>query len=88
MDGRRIATGYDKLAANYLAFVKLASIRIWLRASESASWARAAPTFTALTHRMAAYQTRLFAPVRWTNSVPSLEVIEILRSTNLKSGSR
>ena len=24
-----------KLAANYLAFVKLASIRIWLRASES-----------------------------------------------------
>ena len=28
----RIATRYDKLAANYLAFVKLASIRIWLRA--------------------------------------------------------
>lgn len=25
----------DKLAANYLAFVKLASIRIWLRANES-----------------------------------------------------
>jgi transposase len=36
MDGRRIATRYDKLAANYLAFVKLASIRIWLRANESA----------------------------------------------------
>jgi transposase len=34
---RRIATRYDKLAANYLAFVKLASIRIWLRANESAS---------------------------------------------------
>jgi transposase len=26
---------YDKLPANYLAFVKLASIRIWLRANES-----------------------------------------------------
>jgi transposase len=33
---RRIATRYDKLAANYLAFVKLAAIRIWLRAYESA----------------------------------------------------
>src|SRR5260370_32463287 len=32
---RRIATRYDKLAANYLAFVKLASIRIWLRPNES-----------------------------------------------------
>jgi transposase len=31
----RIATRYDKLAANYLAFVKLAAIRIWLRAYES-----------------------------------------------------
>ena len=31
---RRIATRYDKLAANYLAFIKLASIRIWLRAYE------------------------------------------------------
>jgi transposase len=30
---RRVATRYDKLAANYLAFVKLASIRIWLRAT-------------------------------------------------------
>jgi len=29
---RRIATRYDKLAANYLAFIKLASIRLWLRA--------------------------------------------------------
>jgi len=34
---RRVATRYDKLAANYLAFVKLASIRIWLRANESTS---------------------------------------------------
>jgi hypothetical protein len=32
---RRVATRYDKLAANYLAFVKLASIRIWLRANEA-----------------------------------------------------
>ena len=33
---RRVATRYDKLAANYLAFIKLASIRVWLRANESA----------------------------------------------------
>ena len=33
---RRIATRYDRLAANYLAFIKLASIRIWLRAYGSA----------------------------------------------------
>ena len=32
---RRVATRYDKLAANYLALIKLASIRIWLRANES-----------------------------------------------------
>jgi transposase len=32
---RRVATRYDKLAANYLAFIKLVSIRIWLRANES-----------------------------------------------------
>jgi transposase len=32
---RRIAKRYDKLAANYLALIKLASIRIWLRAYES-----------------------------------------------------
>jgi transposase len=32
---RRVATRYDRLAANYLASIKLASIRIWLRASES-----------------------------------------------------
>jgi transposase len=31
---RRVATRYDKLAANYLAFIKLASIRIWLRAND------------------------------------------------------
>jgi transposase len=33
---QRVATRYDKLAANYLAFIKLASIRIWPRANESA----------------------------------------------------
>jgi len=32
---RRIATRYDRLAANYLAFVQLASIRLWLRVNES-----------------------------------------------------
>jgi transposase len=34
---RRVATRYDRLAANYLAFVQLASIRLWLRLKESAS---------------------------------------------------
>ena len=32
---RRIATRYEKLAANYLAMIALAAIRIWLRAYES-----------------------------------------------------
>ena len=32
---RRVATRYDKLSANDLAFIKLASIRIWLRANET-----------------------------------------------------
>lgn len=32
---RAIATRYEKRAANYLALVKLASIRIWLRHNES-----------------------------------------------------
>jgi len=32
---RRVATRYDKLAANYLPFIQLASIRLWLRANES-----------------------------------------------------
>ena len=34
---RAIATRYDRRAANYLAAVKLASTRIWLRHYESAS---------------------------------------------------
>jgi transposase len=29
---RRVATRYDKLAANYLAFIQLASITLWLHA--------------------------------------------------------
>jgi transposase len=32
---RRVATRYDKLAANYVAFIQLASIRLWLRINES-----------------------------------------------------
>ena len=32
---RRVATRCDKLAANYLAFVQLASIRLWLHVNES-----------------------------------------------------
>ena len=32
---RRIATRYEKLGANFFAFVKLASVRIWLRSIES-----------------------------------------------------
>jgi transposase len=32
---RRMATRYDKLAANYLAFVQLASSGLWLRVNGS-----------------------------------------------------
>ena len=32
---RGVATRYDKLAENYLAGVKLASARIWMRRNES-----------------------------------------------------
>ena len=32
---RRIATRHDKLAANFLAFIKLAATRLWLRVHES-----------------------------------------------------
>jgi transposase len=31
----RVATRYDKRAANYVAFIQLASIRLWLRVNES-----------------------------------------------------
>ncbi|HEU4968450.1 MAG TPA: IS5/IS1182 family transposase, partial [Sphingomonas sp.] len=32
---RRVATRYDKLAANFFAMVQLASMRLWLRVYES-----------------------------------------------------
>jgi transposase len=32
---RRVATRYDKLAANDLAFIQLASIKLWQRVNES-----------------------------------------------------
>jgi transposase len=32
---RRVATRYEKHAANYLAMLKLAAIKIWMRAYES-----------------------------------------------------
>lgn len=32
---RRIATRFDKTAENFLAAVKLASVRVWLRGNES-----------------------------------------------------
>jgi len=35
---RRVATRYDKLAANYLTFVRLASIHLWLRVNEPTSY--------------------------------------------------
>jgi transposase len=34
---RRMATRYGELAADYLAFVQLASLRLWLRVDESTS---------------------------------------------------
>jgi hypothetical protein len=34
---RRVATHYNKLAANDVAFVQLASIRLWLRVNETTS---------------------------------------------------
>jgi hypothetical protein len=34
---QRVTTRYDKLAVNYLAFIELASIRIWLRAEPKES---------------------------------------------------
>ena len=45
---RRIATRYDKLAANHLAFIQLASIRLWLSPDEFTPWsASALSTFCA-----------------------------------------
>jgi hypothetical protein len=49
---QRVATRYDKLAANYLAFVKLASIRIWVRANESMPWIKGLPAYLAVFLRL------------------------------------
>ncbi len=35
VDDRRVATRYDKLAANFLAMIRLALMPLWLRAYES-----------------------------------------------------
>jgi transposase len=35
---RRVATRYDKLAANYPALIQLASISLWLRIYEYMTW--------------------------------------------------
>jgi hypothetical protein len=40
---RRLAPRHDRLAANYLAFVQLAPIRLWLHLDESASWLGCVP---------------------------------------------
>jgi transposase len=34
---RRVATRYDKLAANYLAFIPLASVRLWLQVNNESA---------------------------------------------------
>ncbi len=54
---RRVAPRYDRLAANYLAFVELASIRLWLRLNESASWMKGTP-FPIGKHRRVEEKTR------------------------------
>jgi hypothetical protein len=61
---RRIATRYDKPAANYLAFIKPASIRIWLRAYESTPWPQRGRCLSLL-------QTRDPSPqsAKWLNSI-------------------
>jgi hypothetical protein len=45
--GDHIASHFSliELAASHLPFVKLASIRIWLRANVSAPWSEAFPMF-------------------------------------------
>jgi hypothetical protein len=37
---RRVATRYDKLGANFLAMIQLASMRLWLQAYESTAYAK------------------------------------------------
>jgi transposase len=40
---RRVATRYEKLAANYLAMLTLAAIRLWLNPQGRAKTTRASP---------------------------------------------
>ena len=40
---RRVVIPYNRLAANFLVVVRLASIRLWLRAHEYAPWLRMGP---------------------------------------------
>ncbi len=35
---RRIATRYEKTSQNFLAMIKLASVRLWIESYESAAW--------------------------------------------------
>jgi len=49
---------YDRPAANYLAFIKLASIRIWLRASESTPWLEMQVPGSILLHALSLRQLR------------------------------
>jgi hypothetical protein len=58
---RRVATRYDKLATDYLAFIKLASIRIWLRANESTPWSSLSGTFRAAIDRSQPFPARFDA---------------------------
>jgi hypothetical protein len=60
---RRVATRCDKLAANYLAFVKLACIRLWLRVYE----------FTALV--ATAYETPVKLTGRRRSRYPSGKMV-------------
>jgi hypothetical protein len=55
---RRIATRYDKLAANYLGFVKLAAIRIWLRTYESTPYNKLARTAWTVLMQEYSYEAR------------------------------
>src|SRR4029077_19830613 len=67
---RRVATRYDKLASNYLAFVQLASIRLWLRVYEFTPYSE--PQF-------APAYSRAFSSIPWMHLEP-LTVWETCRS--------
>jgi len=63
---RRVATRYDKLAANYLAFIQLASIRLWLRVNEYT------PGFGPLSTRCGIWQFSIRARALWLVNVNAL----------------